>query len=168
MIGGFLFRHKGSAATVCTVHEPPSAFGDVLTRADDLTFVRDGFSWAVALAAPFALLGRGAWLAFGGYLAAVALVSMLLNALGITPAWGIVLVAVIHVILAFEAAALERWTLEQKGWKEVAVVSGQDQADCERRFFDTWLPQQPDSTGGARAGAVSQVSTIRRLFSTGS
>lgn len=167
MIGGFLFRHKGSAGAVCAVYERPDRRADVGTRADELAFVREGFSWPVALAAPLVLLMRGAWLALAGYAAAVVAVLLLSGLFGLSGALPAVLILTINFIFAFEAAALERWSLERSGWNELAVVSGSDQADCERRFFDTWLPQQSGPSAAAEAGAVSHVNAIRRLFSTG-
>jgi hypothetical protein len=33
--------------------------------------------------------------------------------------------------------------LEQTGWQTLGVVTGKSIAECERRFFESWLPAQP-------------------------
>jgi hypothetical protein len=42
-----------------------------------------------------------------------------------------------------EADTLRRWSLERRGWRTLGTVSGKKTAECERRFFDAWLPAQP-------------------------
>lgn len=167
MIGGLLFRHN-SAGTICTVHERRDHSPETVQRAEELEFVRDGFSWTVALAAPVVLLSRGAWLALAAYIVAVTVAILLASALGLSGAWGAVFVFAIHVIAGFEAAGLERWSLSRRGWSEVGVVSGSDLGDCERRFFDGWLKDNTASSDVPRAvnDGRSSFSLIRRLFST--
>jgi hypothetical protein len=160
-----LFR-PGSSGTVCTVHERHDHSPDPMDRAEDMTFVRDGFSWPVAIAAPIVLLARGAWLPLLAYLCAAVVMVSLISAVGLSPEWATLALLALNVIAAFEAPALERWLLQRRGWDEVGVVSGLDQADCERRFFDTWLRSQTGPSAAAVAAAASPVSAIRRLFST--
>jgi hypothetical protein len=46
---------------------------------------------------------------------------------------------VIAVLVGLEASTLFRFTLRRRGWKNVGIVSGDDQEDAERRFFDVWM-----------------------------
>ena len=39
--------------------------------------------------------------------------------------------------------ASARWALERRGWRTLGSVSGKTAAECERRFFEAWLPGQP-------------------------
>ena len=160
---GLMFRGKSSAGVVCNVYERPDPAGDVATRAAELAFVRDGFSWAVAVLPPLVLLARGAWVALAAYGVAAALVVGAASQLQLDSGWAFLVLLALGVISGFEAPALERWWLTQQGWKEIGIASGIDQAECERRFFDTWLPQQTEGQHVA-ATDVLPVSALRRLF----
>ena len=48
-----------------------------------------------------------------------------------------------NVVVGFEASTIQRWTLERRSWSEVGTVVGRNRAECERRFFDKWLQDQP-------------------------
>ena len=49
----------------------------------------------------------------------------------------------LNLLIGFEADALRRWALDRKGWQMLGSVSGRTVDECERRFFDGWLPSQP-------------------------
>ena len=140
---------------VYTVHEPPEPPADRLDRAEALMFVKDGFSPMVALLAPLWMAGHGLWLVLVGYLAAVAVLALAFNVMEVAGSWtGLALVA-LHVALGFEASSLRRWTLERRGWRFLATVAGRSAEECERRFFDDWLPGQPFLDGKRlQAGAA--------------
>ena len=126
-----------------TVHEPPVAAGDRVTRAEALEFVRDGFSWQAFLLAPGWLIERKIWLGFIGYLlAVVGLVALgWLFSVPATVLW-LVLLA-IHLLIGSEADELMRAQLAHRGWSMVGQVTGTGRLDCERRFFDHWLASVP-------------------------
>lgn len=42
-----------------TVHEPPHPSADRVDRADELRFIKDGFSWLTALVPPLGLAAKG-------------------------------------------------------------------------------------------------------------
>jgi hypothetical protein len=74
------------------------------------------------------------------------------------PELAAVLDLAISVIVGLEAATLRRWTLERRGFREVAVLSESSLADAEQRFFAGWRPasgRQPSSVIGdpSMAGA---------------
>lgn len=126
-----------------TVHEPPEAPADRLDRAESLVFIKDGFTWTAALFGPFWLAAHRLWLALLGYLIVYGLLHALVWMLGTGQnALSYALLA-LGVILGFEADTLRRWTLGRAGWRMVGSVNGRNAEDCERRFFEAWLPSQP-------------------------
>ena len=63
----------------------------------------------------------------------------------------------LSLLIGFEAGTLRRWSLDRRGWSTLGAVSGRNAEDCERRFFDMWLPTQPDpGPAGALGGDVSR------------
>ena len=126
-----------------TVHEPPQAESDRVDRAVDLAFVKDGFSWLTAICPPIGFIANGVWLMAIAYLAGAGFLGYLLNAAKIDEGLISLIFLMINVYLGFEISTLRRWMLDQKGWEQIGVVNGRSIAECERRFFETWLPEQP-------------------------
>lgn len=126
-----------------TVHEKPEPKADRLDRAEDLLFVRDGFSWLTAIFPPAGLLSARLWFATAVYLAVVTLLSWVSSTGLLAPAWVGLLIIALHIYLGFEVSTLRRQSLEYKGWNEVGTVSGRTRDECERRFLESWLPAQP-------------------------
>ncbi|MGE0627313.1 MAG: DUF2628 domain-containing protein [Hyphomicrobiaceae bacterium] len=155
---------------VYTVHEPPDPPADKLDRAASLVFVRDRFSWGALLFGPLWLLASRFWLAFAAYLLAAVLIVVAVMAAGIGAGWIALLLCSLHLIIGFEAASIERWTLERKGWHMLGVVTGRSAEDCERRFFESWLPGEPHISGtrltepaAGLAGLAGQMNTSGRM-----
>lgn len=126
-----------------TVHEPPSAPADKLDRAEQIVFVRDGFSLYGAAFGSLWLLFNGLWLAAAIAIGTTALLAALLYVLGAGFIWILAVLAAVHLVIGFEARNIERWTLNRRGWSMLGSVSGRDIEECERRFFEAWLPKQP-------------------------
>jgi hypothetical protein len=143
-----------------TVHEPPDPPADRVDRAERLAFVRDGFSWSAALLTPIWMLAHRLWWPFAGYLAAETLLAMLARSDLIDPGWASVAGLALGLVVGFEADSLRRWSLKRRGWSTIGAVSGRNAEDCERRWFDIWLPTQPilaqraAPTGGAAGDAA--------------
>lgn len=154
MIVPIVIPSKGSRRVVAyTVHEPPNPPADRLDRAEQLVFVKDGFDWAAAVAAPIWLLANRLWLAFAGYVAAMAiLIGILMVA---PPEWIALAIAVVHIIVGFEADQLKRQRLEASGHTLLGSVIGRSEGECERRFIEKWLPVQPVLT---RSGTIPMTS----------
>jgi hypothetical protein len=133
----------GARVEVYTVHEPPDPPADRIERGERLHFVRDGFSWGAALLGPVWLALRGAWAGLAAYLAAAIVLGAAIAALGLPEAWTAVSLVALNIYLGFEASGFERWSLERAGWSELGTVSGRSMAECERRFLESWLPEQP-------------------------
>jgi len=128
---------------VYTVHEPADPPADRVDRAEALRFVRDGFSWAAALFAPLWMIARRLWLALVVYLIGVGALGILLSAIGASDEIRTVVLLAVHVLIGFEADEIERWTLARNGWQTIGSITGESALDCERRFLDAWLPNQP-------------------------
>jgi hypothetical protein len=128
---------------VYTVHESKNPPSDRQDRAEDLRFVRDGFSWPAALFTPLWLLMRGFWLALIIYLIVATALALAGQMLGLDEEIQFLIMFGLHVLVGFEADTIERWTLRRHGWDMIGTVAGRDVVECERRFFDAWLPEQP-------------------------
>jgi hypothetical protein len=143
-----------------TVHEPPNRSADRIDRAERLMFVRDGFSWAAALFAPIWLLAHRLWWPFAGYVAAEGAIEVVRQSALVHPGWTTLAAVGMGLLIGLEAGTLRRWSLDRRGWTALGSVSGRNSEDCERRFFDMWLPTQPvlaqpsasaDAAGGGSA-----------------
>ena len=134
-----------------TVHESPTAPSDRGDRAEALIFIRDGFSITAFVAAPVWMLAKQLWLPFIGYILSVTLLIAVLAATGVDNRWLLYGLLAFHLLIGFEADSLERWALDRKGWRLISSVSGATFEDCERRFFENWLPAVPAvATGNLR------------------
>ena len=148
-----------------TVHEPPEQPADRIDRAERLAFVRDGFSWSAALFTPIWLLAHRLWWPFAGYVAIETLIALLGQSALVHSGWLTLAGLALGLLVGFEADTLRRWSLTRRGWSTIGAVSGRSSEDCERRWFDIWLPTQPilaqnlaqpaASSGGAAGGEAT-------------
>lgn len=174
-----------------TVHEPPNAPADRIDRGEKLEFVRDGFAPLAAALPPLWMMLNGLWIALLVYLIGVTAIDLALGALGATPPLIALITLAMNLLVGFEADAIKRWTLRRGGWSELGTVVGRNKSECERRFFDGWLIEQPmlrpgtphatdrllgsaplplpvDSTGTAKEPAAPKLRTWRsRLWPLG-
>lgn len=134
-----------------TVHEPPTPAADRADRADELQFVRDGFSWTTFLFPPLGLAMKKLWLPLIIYCAALATVSAALTWAGANPGWHSLLYTAFSLYLGYEISTIERAMLDRAGWSAIGTVTGRNIAECERRFFESWLPSQPIITPSSKA-----------------
>ena len=126
-----------------TVHEPPNAPADRLDRAETLVFVKEGFTWPAAAFGPFWLGLHRLWIPLILYLALIALLQAGAWALGIGARPASYVSIGLSLLLGLEASTIRRWALDLKGWRMLGAVNGRNAEDCERRFFEKWLPGQP-------------------------
>ena len=145
-----------------TVHEPPVPEADRVDRGSELEFVKDGFSWLTAICPPLGFLANGLWLVAIAYLVAAGLLGYVLNAMKVDPSLTGLLFLMLNIYLGFEISTLKRWMLEQTGWQTLGVVTGKSIAECERRFFESWLPAQPILTGGTPGASGRSEAATRR------
>jgi hypothetical protein len=140
--------------TVYMVFEPP-AVEDARRRAERTLFVRDRFGWSAFLVAPLWMLRHRLWLVLIGYLVVVGVIVASLRMAG--AGWGAraLAIALISLLVGFEAASLRRWTLLRRGWHEVTTVVGEDLEAAERRFFDS------DAAHAARSAPLASPAGYR-------
>lgn len=126
-----------------TVYEPPGSAADRLDRAESLIFVKEGFNWVAAAFTPFWLLANQLWLALIAFIGVVLLMQGGFWLFGISSRAMPYAMGALQLIAGLEADTVKRWTLERNGWQAAGSVNGRDAEECERRFFDNWLPRQP-------------------------
>jgi hypothetical protein len=123
-----------------TVHEKPEPPADRDERAERLKFVREGFSLFAFLVPPLWMLVNRMWLVLLGYLVAAAAIYGAIDLFEVDEHWLYYAMLALNFVVGFEADALERWTLDQRGWRMIGSVTGNTYEECERRFFEGWVP----------------------------
>ncbi len=126
-----------------TVHEPPDPPADRVDRAESLVFIKDGFSWAAALFAPIWLIAHRLWWPLIGFILLSGSFDVIKRVSDIDARWTGLAIVTLSLLVGFEADTLRRWSLERRGWRMLGSVTGKNAAECERRFFESWLPSQP-------------------------
>ncbi|MGH6814825.1 MAG: DUF2628 domain-containing protein [Hyphomicrobiaceae bacterium] len=150
---------------VYTVHEPPDPPADRLDRGERLVFVKDGFSWSAALFAPLWMIPNRLWRVLIVYLLVVGALYFSYDfAKTVIPGASGLAVFALHTIIGFEAAFLKRWGLARRGWRDLGPVAGRSAAECERRFFDAWLPHEPAVAMGPADTGVPPRQARRQWF----
>jgi hypothetical protein len=156
-----------------TVHEPPEAPAGRIERAERLVFVKDGFSWMAALFPPVWLIVHRLWWPLFGYLVLGAVLGGLGNLIAWlgwmsdpdASAWTGLAGMALNLLIGFEASVLRRWGLDRRRWRTVGSVSGRSAQECERRFFELWLPAQPSVVAAAGGGPLG--STVAGALPSG-
>jgi hypothetical protein len=147
---------------IYTVHEPGRPAQSLDERANSVVFIKEGFTGWGLLFWPFWLLFNGLWLELGLALFLSACAAAVLTGLGLNQEEASqIAYFLLMLIVGFEGNNLRRWQLERRGYVFLASVAGKSFEECERRFFDAWLPAvakpkaspvpQPASTTGARS-----------------
>ena len=126
---------------VYTVHAPVSNNADIRAT-DRFAFVRDGFHVWAALLGVVWLAWHRLWLALIGWIAALAAIDFALTALGAGGGAAFLANGLIALLMGFEAASLQRWTLSRRNWRQLDIVVADDEEAAERRFFDRWTAKQ--------------------------
>src|SRR4029077_6103400 len=62
--------------------------------------------------------------------------------LGVSAATVFLVDTLLALLLGFEAASLEHWTLSRRKWRQLDIVVADDEEAAERRFFDRWTGRQ--------------------------
>ena len=126
---------------IYTVHAP-GANGADLRSTDKFVFVRDGFHFWAAVFGPLWLIWHRLWLALIGWIIAIVVLELALARLGVGSAAIFFADVVVAVLMGFEAASLQRWTLSRRHWRQLDVIVADDAEAAERRFFDRWAAKQ--------------------------
>ena len=126
---------------VYTVHAPVTSGAD-FAATDKFTFVRDGFHFWAFVLGPIFLAWHRLWLALLGWVVLMAAVDFGLAALGVSGGRIFVVSTLLALLLGFEAASLQRWTLSRRKWRQLDIVVADEEETAERRFFDRWTAKQ--------------------------
>ena len=121
-----------------TVHAPPPRKNEIATAPERFRFVRDGFHFWAFLLAPLWLLVHRLWLVLLLYIVTTGAINVGLFLIDAPAAVRFLSSLIVALILGFEAATLERWTLARRKWKTLGFVIGEDHESAERRFFSEW------------------------------
>ena len=126
---------------VYTVHAPISnSVG--LAATDRFAFVRDGFHFWAAILGVVWLAWHRLWLALLGWIVLMAALDFGMVELGVGGGAVLLVDILLALLLGFEAATLERWTLSRRNWHQLDIVVADDEEAAERRFFDRWTARQ--------------------------
>jgi hypothetical protein len=126
---------------VYTVHAPVTNNADFRTT-DRFTFVRDGFHVWAALLGVVWLAWHGLWRALIGWIVLIVALDVAMIRLGVGMTTVFLVDCLLALLLGFEAASLERWTLSRGNWHQLDIVVADDEEAAERRFFDRWTAKQ--------------------------
>ena len=126
---------------VYTVHAPSANAADPRAT-DKFIFVRDGFHFWAMVFGPLWLIWKKLWLALLGWIIAIVALEIVLARLGAGSGAIVSADVMVALLMGFEAASLQRWTLSRRNWRQLDVVVADDEEAAERRFFDRWTKQQ--------------------------
>jgi hypothetical protein len=126
---------------VYTVHAPVTSSADI-AAADRFAFVRDGFHFWAALLGIVWLAWHRLWLALFGWIVLIAAIDFGMVNLGVNGGTILLVDILLALLLGFEAASLERWTLSRRKWRQLDIVVANNEEAAERRFFDRWTARQ--------------------------
>jgi hypothetical protein len=121
--------------TLYTVHLPQDApSGEA--RLAGAAFVKDGFHW-LALFFPFLwLLFHRIWWGLLAYVAIAIGIALIGQAVHLPRETTLGFEVLIGLFLAFAAGDMKAWQLGRRGYALVDVVSGRNEEEAERRYFD--------------------------------
>ena len=126
---------------VYTVHAPTTNAAD-FAATDRFAFVRDGFHFWAAVLGVVWLAWHRLWLALLGWIVLMAIIDFGMVKLGVGGGTILLVDTLLALLLGFEAASLERWTLSRRNWRQLDIVVADDAEAAERRFFDRWTARQ--------------------------
>ena len=126
---------------VYTVHAPVATDASIVAT-DKFAFVRDGFHFWAFVFGPLWLVARRLWLALIGWMVALVAIDFAMTVLGAGRGAVFLVNVLIALLMGFEAASLQRWTLSRRNWRQLDIVVADDEESAERRFFDRWTAKQ--------------------------
>jgi hypothetical protein len=113
-----------------------------LRATDKFAFVRDGFHVWAALLGGVWLAWHRLWLALIGWIVLMAAIDIGMVSLGVGRTAIFLAAVLLALLMGFEAASLQRWTLSRRNWRQLDIVVADDEEAAERRFFDRWTAKQ--------------------------
>ncbi|MSP20752.1 MAG: DUF2628 domain-containing protein [Alphaproteobacteria bacterium] len=102
---------------------------------DAFEMVKEGFCWPALFFGPLWALASRMWVAFALLAAAVIGLALLPDFVDGSEDLATTLSCLLALVLGFLGNDLRQWSLARGGYEFIAVVSGSDLIDAERRFF---------------------------------
>ncbi len=116
-----------------SIYQPAIRSRDPVERADELVFLKDGFSWPALFFSMFWLAYHRMWLSLCLFATTIVVLFLVLSAFSNDIA---TIAAFLSILLfATEANTLRRFLLERSGYRLTAVINGKSLYDCERKYF---------------------------------
>lgn len=150
---------------IYTVHQPPERWREARRGRERFAFVRDGFHFWAFVLAPIWMVWHRLFVVLIGFLAATIVLEIALAFAGASDAAQLAGYGLLTFLVGLEASSLRRWTLRRRGWREVGVVSAEDQEAAAQRFFDRWDGEAedfPPAPPPAQSRPAAAASGIRR------
>lgn len=104
----------------------------------DLVIVREGFSWGAFLVSVLWALWNRLWLVAIVLMALELLLPLVAGWAGLGAASGGILSIALAVLAGLFGNDLKRWTLEGRGYAEVALVAARSPDEAEQRFGERY------------------------------
>jgi Protein of unknown function (DUF2628) len=121
-----------------------------LVGKDDPMFVKDGFSWPGFVFTFIWLLYKRMWVVASVAAAAMFVASFLSSASANPGLMQSLFSLVMSMILGFEGNELQRWSLTRRGYRETALLQGDDPEEAELKYF----ADRTETTTAAGAAVV--------------
>ncbi|MBS0245932.1 MAG: DUF2628 domain-containing protein [Proteobacteria bacterium] len=152
-----------------TVHEPPPRKNETVASPERFVFVRDGFHFWAFLLPPLWFLLKRLWLALILYVVVSVALDFALTRAHVPASWRVIVEVMFALVIGFEAATIQRWTLQRRRWKTLGFVVAEDEELAERRFFGAWTQRAatPIATPPAETAPV-YAAPVRRGPPSGS
>lgn len=123
-----------------TVYEPHQVENDLVARADELVFVKDGFAGWAMIGSVFWMVYYRLWMPLIGFIVVLGVLVGLAYLFGASPGAGGLLFIGLSVAFGILANDIRRLVLESEQYKMVGAIAGPSKIECERRFFHNWSP----------------------------
>jgi Protein of unknown function (DUF2628) len=123
-----------------TVYEPHQVEQDLVARADELVFVKDGFAGWAMIGSVFWMVYYRLWMPLIGFVVAFGVLVGLAYLFGASTAASGLLFLGLSVSFGFLANDIRRLVLENEDYKMIGAIAGPSKIECERRFFHNWSP----------------------------
>ncbi len=125
-----------------TIYEPLHPQKELLARADELIFIKDGFSFWAMIGSVFWMIYHHLWIPLIGFFIAIGLLAALAHLFGAAPGADVILFVGLSIALGFLANDIRRAVLERQQYHMIGTIAGHTKIECERRFFSNWSPLQ--------------------------
>lgn len=126
-----------------TVHEPPLRKKESASNPERFAFVRDGFHFWAFLLPPLWFIAKRLWIALILYVVIMVALEFGMDWAKVPSMARLIVEVMFAIVIGFEAATIQRWTLQRRKWKTLGFVVAEDVEMAERRFFAAWAQGVP-------------------------